>query len=487
MMMKTLKNCLYFGLLSLVITAFLPLSSAQAQAMRGLPDFTELVEKAGPAVVNIRTTERVRQGNAQMPFPGMPELDENDPLYEFFRRFLPPQQRPQPQPERRRGEPGQAVPRGVGSGFVISADGFIMTNAHVIQGADEVFVTLTDKREFKARVVGSDQRTDVAVVKIEASNLPRVTIGDVNELKVGQWVVAIGSPFGLENTVTAGIVSAKQRDTGEFLPFIQTDVAVNPGNSGGPLLNMRGEVVGINSMIYSRTGGFMGISFAIPIDEAMRIADQLRSSGRVTRGRIGVGIAEVSKEVAESLGVKPVGALVRNVEKDGPAEKAGVEAGDIVLKWDGKNVEKSTDLPRLVAATRPGSRVTLQVWRKGQLRDLTVVVAEMPAEQRAQASKPATPASAEPNALGLVTSDLTDTQKRELRIKGGVMVEAVDGAAARAGLRQGDVILSLNNTDLNSSKQFNDLVAKLDRNKAAVLLVRRGDSASFVPVRPAAR
>jgi serine protease Do len=397
-----------------------------------------------------------------MPFPGMPELDENDPLYEFFRRFLPPQQRPQPQPERRRGEPGQAVPRGVGSGFVISADGFIMTNAHVIQGADEVFVTLTDKREFKARVVGSDQRTDVAVVKIEASNLPRVAIGDVNELKVGQWVVAIGSPFGLENTVTAGIVSAKQRDTGEFLPFIQTDVAVNPGNSGGPLLNMRGEVVGINSMIYSRTGGFMGISFAIPIDEAMRIADQLRSSGRVTRGRIGVGIAEVSKEVAESLGVKPVGALVRNVEK-------------------------STDLPRLVAATRPGSRVTLQVWRKGQLRDLTVVVAEMPAEQRAQASKPATPASAEPNALGLVTSDLTDTQKRELRIKGGVMVEAVDGAAARAGLRQGDVILSLNNTDLNSSKQFNDLVAKLDRNKAAVLLVRRGDSASFVPVRPAAR
>jgi serine protease Do len=325
------------------------------------------------------------------------------------------------------------------------------------------------------------------VVKIEASNLPRVAIGDVNELKVGQWVVAIGSPFGLENTVTAGIVSAKQRDTGEFLPFIQTDVAVNPGNSGGPLLNMRGEVVGINSMIYSRTGGFMGISFAIPIDEAMRIADQLRSSGRVTRGRIGVGIAEVSKEVAESLGVKPVGALVRNVEKDGPAEKAGVEAGDIVLKWDGKNVEKSTDLPRLVAATRPGSRVTLQVWRKGQLRDLTVVVAEMPAEQRAQASKPATPASAEPNALGLVTSDLTDTQKRELRIKGGVMVEAVDGAAARAGLRQGDVILSLNNTDLNSSKQFNDLVAKLDRNKAAVLLVRRGDSASFVPVRPTAR
>ncbi len=466
---------------------FITMGAASAQTLRGLPDFTDLVEKAGPAVVNIRTTERVRQGNAQLPFPGLPELDENDPLYEFFRRFFPPNQRQQPQPERRRGEPGQEVPRGVGSGFIITADGFIMTNAHVIQGADEVYVTLTDKREFKAKVIGSDQRTDVAVVKIDASNLPRVTIGDVNELKVGQWVLAIGSPFGLENTVTAGIVSAKQRDTGEFLPFIQTDVAVNPGNSGGPLLNMRGEVVGINSMIYSRTGGFMGISFAIPIDEAMRVADQLRASGRVTRGRIGVGIAEVSKEVADSLGVKPVGALVRNVEKDGPAEKAGVEAGDIILRWDGRAVEKSTDLPRFVANTRPGARVTVQVWRKGQLRDLNVVVAEMPVEQRVQAPRAPSANSAEPNALGLVTSDLSDAQKRELRIRSGVLIDAVDGPAARAGLRPGDIVLSMNNTDLTSVKQFNDLAAKLDRSKSAVLLVRRGDSASFVTVRPAGR
>lgn len=466
-------------------------TSANTNVVRGLPDFTELVERAGPAVVNIRTTERARQGNVAAPFPGMPELDENDPFYDFFRRFFPPGfQRPQPQTpqqeRRRNSEPGQEVPRGVGSGFIISADGFIMTNAHVIEGADQVYVTLTDKREFKAKVMGTDPRTDVAVVKIEATALPRVVIGDVNELKVGQWVVAIGSPFGLDNSVTAGIVSAKQRDTGEFLPFIQTDVAVNPGNSGGPLLNMKGEVVGINSQIYSRTGGFMGISFAIPIDEAMRVADQLRASGKVTRGRIGVGIAEVSKDVAESLGVKPVGALVRSVEKDSPAEKAGIEAGDILLKWENKAIEKSTDLPRLVANTRPGTRATLQLWRKGQLREAAVTVAEIPAEKTASAVRNnEKPGNAEPNALGLAASDLSAEKKTELRIKNGVHIELAEGAAARAGIRPGDIVLSINNQDVNSARQFNDLVAKLDKNKAAVLLVRRGDVASFVPVKPA--
>jgi len=271
-------------------------------------------------------------------------------MLEFFRRFgipLPGQpQNPRRAPQQPDGEPQQ---RGVGSGFILNADGYVMTNAHVVEGADEVFVTLTDKREFKAKIIGSDKRTDVALVKIDASGLPSVRIGDVGRLKVGEWVIAIGSPFGLENTVTAGIVSAKARDTGDFLPFIQTDVAINPGNSGGPLINMRGEVVGINSQIYSRSGGFMGISFAIPIDEASRVSDQLRSSGRVIRGRIGVQIDQVTKEVAESIGLgKSSGALVRSVESGGPADKAGVEAGDIITKFDGRAIDKAGDLPRIV-------------------------------------------------------------------------------------------------------------------------------------------
>ena len=319
---------------------------AQATATVQLPDFTELVEAVGPAVVNIRTLERARSSAS-----GGVEIDPN--IEEFFRRFgIPLPGRPDPRDPR----------RGVGSGFILSADGFVMTNAHVVEGADEVIVTLTDKRELKARIVGSDKRTDVAVVKIEATGLPFVRIGDVSRLKVGEWVVAIGSPFGLENTVTAGIVSAKQRDTGDYLPFIQTDVAINPGNSGGPLLNLRGEVVGINSQIYSRSGGFMGISFAIPIDEAIRISDQLRTTGRVVRGRIGVQIGPVSKEVAESIGLgAPRGALVQSVEKDGPADKGGVEAGDIIVKVDGKAVEKSGDLPRLIGGTKPGSKSVQQV------------------------------------------------------------------------------------------------------------------------------
>ena len=296
---------------------------ARAQA---LPEFADLAERVGPAVVNIRTTERRTARGS-----GMPEMDED--MLEFFRRFgLPIPNQPSPRGQRPQpdAEPQQ---RGVGSGFILSADGYVMTNAHVIDGADEVFVTLTDKREFKARVVGADRRSDVALVKIEASGLPPVRIGDVNRLRVGEWVIAIGSPFGLENTVTAGIVSAKARDTGEFLPLIQTDVAINPGNSGGPLINMRGEVVGINSQIYSRSGGYMGISFAIPIDEATRVAEQLKTTGRVSRGRIGVSIDQVTKDVAESIGLgKPTGALVRSVEAGGPAEKAGIEAGDIITR-----------------------------------------------------------------------------------------------------------------------------------------------------------
>ena len=375
----------------------------------------------------------------------------------------------------------------MGSGFILSADGFVMTNAHVVEGADEVLVTLTDKREFKARIVGSDKRTDVAVVKIEASGLPFVKIGDVSRLKVGEWVLAIGSPFGLENTVTAGIVSAKQRDTGDYLPFIQTDVAINPGNSGGPLLNLRGEVVGINSQIYSRSGGFMGISFAIPIDEAIRVSDQLRTTGRVVRGRIGVQIGPVNKDVAESIGLgAPRGALVQGVEKDGPADKGGVEAGDIIVKVDGKAVDKSGDLPRIIGSTKPGSKTVLQVYRRGNARDLTVTVGEFEAERptrRAQA-EPSTPPAVARTALGLTVSDLSEAQKKELGVRGGVRVDAVDGPAARAGLREGDVILSLANTELSDSKQFATVAARVEKERNVSVLVRRGDFTSYLVIKP---
>jgi serine protease Do len=358
----------------------------------------------------------------------------------------------------------------------------------VVDGADEVVVTLTDKREFKARIVGADKRSDVAVVKIEASGLPAVKVGDVNRLKVGEWVMAIGSPFGLESTVTAGIVSAKQRDTGEYLPLIQTDVAINPGNSGGPLINLRGEVVGINSQIYSRSGGYMGIAFAIPIDEAMRVSEQLRASGRVTRGRIGVQIDQVTKEVAEAIGLgKPLGALVRSVESGSPAEKAGVEAGDIILRFDGKTIEKSTDLPRLVGATKPGTRSSLTVFRRGGNKELSVTIgeieAEKPAPRKEREDKPRSMGAAQ--ALGLTVSELGEAQKKELRIRGGVRVEAAVEAAARAGLREGDVILAIANVEVASLRDFDAVLARTDKSKPIQVLFRRGDWAQYAVIRPA--
>ncbi len=454
-----------------------PLSGA-AQA-RELPDFTDLAERMSPTVVNIRTTERVRPGAG-----GGGEVDEK--MREFFLRFGIPL----PNTPRRNGPQGgdedsQPQQRGVGSGFILSADGYVMTNAHVVDGADEVIVTLTDQREFKAKIIGADRRTDVAVVKIDGSGFPSVKVGDVSRLKVGEWVVAIGSPFGLENTVTAGIVSAKQRDTGDYLPLIQTDVAINPGNSGGPLLNLRGEVVGINSQIYSRSGMFAGISFAIPIDEAMRVADQLRATGRVVRGRIGVTIAPVTKEVAESIGLgRPAGALVQGVEDGGPAQKAGIEAGDIITRVDGRMVDKSGDLPRIIGNTKPGSKATLQVFRRGSTRDLAVTVAELEADQPRRAAKAEAPASTPKTAIGLSVSDLSDAQKRELKVRGGVKVDVVDGAAARAGIREGDVILSIDNVEVTDAKQFAATVGKLDRTKTVSVLVRRGEWTNYVVIRP---
>ena len=487
MPLPTLRRALGAGLLGLALiwAATLP-GGARAQG-RELPDFTELVERVGPAVVNIRTAER-RGASAAA---GGGEMDEQ--MREFFRRFgIPIPNNPQPGQPRRGGprdEDSEPQQRGIGSGFVLTADGFVMTNAHVVDGADEVIVTLTDKREFKAKIIGTDKRTDVAVVKIEASGLPTVKIGDVNQVKVGNWVIAIGSPFNLDNTVTAGIVSAKQRDTGDFLPLFQTDVAINPGNSGGPLINMRGEVIGINSQIYSRSGGYMGISFAIPIDEAIRVSDQLRTSGRVIRGRIGVTIAPVTKEVAESIGLgKAVGALVQGVESGGPADKAGIEAGDIITKVDGKAVEKSGDLPRIVGAAKPGAKTTLQVFRRGTNRDIAVTVIEFEAEKPRRVAQAAEAQPAQPKtAVGLAVSDLTEVQKRELKLRGGVRVETVDGIAARAGLREGDVIVTLDNTEVSDAKQFNSLVAKADKAKAISVMVRRGEWTNYLVIRPAAR
>ena len=459
----------------------MPVAQAQATAAtRGLPDFTELVEQVGPSVVNIRTSEKVRASAGQ---------GSDEEMQELFKRFfgMPIPNAPRQSPRQNRPPAEESQPKGQGSGFVLTADGYIMTNAHVVDGADEVLVTLTDKREFKAKIIGADKRTDVAVVKISATGLPAVKVGDVGRLKVGEWVMAIGSPFGLENSVTAGIVSAKQRDTGDYLPFIQTDVAINPGNSGGPLINMRGEVVGINSQIYSRSGGYMGIAFAIPMDEAIRVSDQLRTSGRVSRGRIGVQIDQVTKDVAESLGLgKAQGVLVRGVEEGSPADKAGIEAGDIILRFDGKALEKAADLPRMVGNTKPGTRVSLTVFRRGANKELNVTVAEIEAEKTtAQRStdKKATPASGEH--FGLVVADLTDAQKKELRVRGGARVESAAEPATRAGLREGDVILAIANQEVLSAKDFESIMARVDKARPVSLLIRRGDAAQYVLIRPA--
>ncbi|MBC7610959.1 MAG: DegQ family serine endoprotease [Polaromonas sp.] len=479
---KSLRSYITAGLLAIAASAtVLPVSPVWAQ-VRTLPDFTDLVEQVGPSVVNIRTSEKVKAAAAG-------GVDEQ--MLEFFRRFgipVPPNMPRTPRADRSQPQPDEDQPRGVGSGFILTSDGFVMTNAHVVEGADEVIVTLTDKREFKAKIIGADKRSDVAVLKIEATGLPAVKIGDTNRLKVGEWVIAIGSPFGLDNTVTAGIVSAKQRDTGDYLPFIQTDVAINPGNSGGPLINMRGEVVGINSQIYSRSGGFQGISFAIPIDEAARVSDQLRSSGRVTRGRIGVQIESVSKEVAESIGLgKPQGALVRGVESGAPAEKAGIEAGDIITKFDGKQIEKSSDLPRMVGNVKPGTKAVVTVFRRGASKDLTVVIAEIEAEKparKASAPEVKPPVAGPALALGLVVSELSDAQKKELKIKGGVKVDSADGAAAKAGLREGDVIMTIANSEVTTLKEFDVALAKADKSKAINVLFRRGEWAQYALIRP---
>ena len=472
------------AIFSLAHFSLAPLASAQSPRVT-IPDFADLVERASPAVVNIRTTEKVAVQQAQGGIPGIPEDQA-----EFFRRFFgvpfpgmpnaPKQAQPNP------SKP-QEADRGVGSGFIIDSNGLILTNAHVVEGATTIYVTLTDKREFKAKLLGMDKRTDVAVVKIDARELPKLPLGDSSRVRVGEWVLAIGSPFGLENTVTAGIVSAKSRDTGDYLPFIQTDVAVNPGNSGGPLLNTAGQVIGINSQIFSRSGGYMGISFAIPIDEAIRVADQLRTNGRMTRGRIGVALGDMTKEVAESLGLgKPRGAYVRNVEPSGPAAIAGIEPGDVILSFNGHEISKPTDLPRVVGETRPGAVATVQVWRKGAARDIAVAVADTESAQgMVKKAEAARPNGGSTNAFGVTVSELSDARKKELNIRGGVEVIGLgDGSLARSGVRPGDVIIRVADVDISGVKQFESVVKGLDTNKAVPVFVRRADSTLVIPIKP---
>ena len=449
-------------------TATIP---AAAAPLATLPDFSALVEREGAAVVNIAVSKKMSAGatpQGEVP-PGM------DP-FEFFRRFGP--QRP-PQP----GGPGVDEPQrqGNGSGFIVSPDGYVLTNTHVVKDADQVTVTLTDRREFTAKVIGTDDRTDVALIKIEASGLPTVRIGDPAKVKVGNWVAAIGSPFGLDNTVTAGIVSAKSRTlpSDAYVPFIQTDVAVNPGNSGGPLFNLQGEVVGINSQIYSRTGGYMGLSFAIPIDVAMKVKGDLLAYGKVQRGRIGVVIQQVNKDLAGSFGLdRARGALVSSVEKASPAETAGLRVGDVILSVDGRQVDQSTDLPRMIGEGRPGTEVKLEIWRDHASKVVGVKLGEAPSQQ---AAMEAPKALAKPTALGLVVRPVTPAEKQRLgNADGGVVVERAEGAAAKAGIRPGDVILSLNSEPVVSTEALEKLVAK-SKDRVAVL-VQREDARFFIPV-----
>ena len=467
----------------LVAASALLFSFSVSVIAKELPDFTELAEKQGPSVVNISVTQVV-QSQGVGGFPGMP----NDEAFnELFRRFgLPMPGVP--------GAPGGQVPpqefksNSLGSGFIISGDGYILTNAHVVNEADEVIVKLSDKREFKAKIIGADRRTDVALLKIDATGLPKVTVGDPGKLKVGEWVAAIGSPFGLENTMTAGIVSAKGRALPQenFVPFIQTDVAINPGNSGGPLFNLKGEVVGINSQIYSRSGGSMGLSFAIPIDVAIDVSMQLKLSGKITRGWLGIAIQEITKDLADSFGMKNTnGALIAGVEKSSPAEKGGLEPGDVILKFDGKSIETSSDLPRAVGSTKPGKKAAVEVLRKGAIKGLNVTVGESPFEKDEVATNNKT-TKPEINRIGMVLRELTAQQKKTLNGRNGLLVADVQGLAAQAGIRRGDVVLGLNNTEVQSPEQFNKQLSAVPAGKTIALLIQRGENTLYVPIKLAA-
>lgn len=453
----------------------------------GLPDFTPIVEATENGVVNIRTEAPVRSrqsrrgGDFEGFTPGSP-----DDLFRFFfgPDFFEPAPRSQPRREAPDNRSERTVPSGVGSGFVISEDGYIITNEHVVDGASKVIVTLNDNKEYTAKVIGVDKRTDLALLKIEAKGLKALEMGNSETLKKGQWVLAIGSPYGLESTVTSGIVSAINRDTGDYLPFIQTDVAINPGNSGGPLIDLSGKVIGVNSQIYTRSGGFMGISFSIPISEAMKVVEQLKDKGTVERGRIGVMISAVEKEVADALGLKDTkGALVSNVELNSPAEKAGVRSGDVILSFDGKTVTKWNDLPRFVGLTKPGTTSEMEVWRRGKSETLKITL-ESSGTGKTIANNVEANSPTVADRLGLSVMDLSKETQEKLRAPNGVEVSEVSGAAAEVGLREGDVIMVINDTDIRSVKEYQDIVEKLPKNRAAALLIRRENLTQWVAVTP---
>ena len=451
-----------------------------ASVARSLPDFTELVERNRTAVVNISTTQRrtIPENRPQMPRGfEIPDLPEDSPFHEFFRRFFG------------EGEIEEFDSQSLGSGFIISQDGFIISNNHVVRNADEVIVRMSDRREYKATIVGTDERSDVALLKIEADELPTVRLGTGYELKVGEWVLAIGSPFGFDHSVTAGIVSAKGRSLPRenYVPFIQTDVAINPGNSGGPLFNLNGEVVGVNSQIFSRTGGFMGLSFAIPIDVAMDVANQLRDKGRVSRGWLGVLIQDVTRELAESFGMaKPRGALIAKVLDGSPAERAGFEVGDILLSFDERSIERSSELPPIVGRTRVGREVPVEILRGGQAITLTVKTEELPDDDAIQVAQSGTPQGVEANKLGLTVRDLTDEERTAFDVSDhGVLVSKVSsGPGERAGIRVGDLILMLNNEKVSSTDDFKRLAAELPEDKAVSVLVQRQGSPIFLALKP---
>jgi serine protease Do len=462
-----LLSCSYPNHAQLRQTTLAPTPAAEP-ATAGLSDFTMLVTKEGATVVNISTKQNVRAPSDYSPFRGLPE---DDPFKEFFRRFIP------------RHGPREFQTQSLESGFVISDDGFILTNAHVVRNADEVTVKLTDRREFRAKVIGSDRRTDLALLKIDVQGLQKVPIGDPSKLKVGEWVAAIGSPFGFENTVTKGIVSAQGRALPDenYVPFIQTDVPINPGNSGGPLFNLQGQVVGINSQIYSRNGGYMGLSFAIPIDIAMNVADQLRIHGKVTRGRLGVLVQELTPALASSFGRADTnGALIAKVDKGSPASQAGLTSGDVILEYDGKKLKDFRDLGAMVSATKPGSRIGLEIWRNGSPKTLTATVAELPAEQAAThgGERPAS------NPLGLTLNELSGEDRRHLGVDHGLVVEDAEGTAAKAGIREGDVILAINGNGISTISEFADQLAKAPSGHAVALLIQRHGHALYVAVPP---
>ncbi|CAN7466101.1 Do family serine endopeptidase [Variovorax sp. LjRoot84] len=448
---------------------------AVAAPMVTMPDFSTITTRNGPAVVNISVTGTMKTSMEGV--AGIPGMDPDDPMFEFFRRF-----QGQMGPRGKQQQQQREMPvRGQGSGFIVSADGVILTNAHVVKDAKEVTVKLTDRREFRAKVLGSDEKTDIAVLKIDAKNLPTLSLGNTKELKPGEWVLAIGSPFGFENTVTAGVVSAKGRSLPDdsYVPFIQTDVAINPGNSGGPLINTRGEVVGINSQIYSRSGGYQGVSFAIPIDVAIQVKDQIVATGRVSHARLGVAVQEVNQTFADSFKLdKPEGALVSNVEKGGPADQAGLRSGDVIRKVDGNPIVASGDLPAVIGQKQPGTKVTLDVWRQGARQELSARLGDA-------SEKASTVAKNDERAgggkLGLALRPLQPQEKREAAVESGLLIEDAGGAAALAGVQAGDVLLAINGTPAKSVEQVREVVNKAD--KSIALLIQRDGDRIFVPVR----